>query len=58
MIKLLLRIYPLSDLEIIVGDYLIEKAKLDDMSKEEEHMSSEFNVMVLNRLINNNLNRH
>ena len=48
-IKNILRIFPLDDLEIIVANYLVEKAKLGDMSKEEEDMSVDFNVTILLR---------
>jgi hypothetical protein len=43
----LLRVYPLGDLDILIGHYLIEKAKIQDMAKEEEDMSLDFNVYFL-----------
>ncbi len=36
---------PLNDLEIVLGTYLMEKAKLGDMAKEEEDISQEMNVI-------------
>ena len=44
LFKTLFRIFPLSDLDIIIGNYLVEKAKISDQAKEEEDMSREFNV--------------
>jgi len=49
--KTILRVYPLNDLDIIVGHYLIEKAKQGDMAKEEEDMSQDFNVIIFYTVI-------
>jgi hypothetical protein len=45
LVKSALRIMPLNDLEIVLGTYLMEKAKLGDMAKEEEDISQEMNVI-------------
>ena len=43
--KTIIRIIPFGDLEIVLATYLIEKAKNNDMSKEEEDISNEINVL-------------
>ena len=45
-LKTLLRIFPLNDMDLIVANYLIEKAKLSDQAKEEEDISRDFNVKL------------
>jgi hypothetical protein len=42
--KQLLRVYPLKDLDINVGHFLIEKAKINEMAQEEEDMAANFKV--------------
>jgi len=47
LFKQLLRVFPLKDFDIIVGHYLIEKAKLNEMAQEEEDMGASFRVNYL-----------
>ena len=46
LVKTLIRIIPLDNLDTVLANYLIEMAKLDDQSKEEEDISKDLTVTL------------